>query len=371
MSLALLSACICNAMCRYSLEVTCLSVVKLMILGRMFALASHKYAGGNWLKVTQRLLYTAIGVANMVGLGFSVAAAVYEFNFAAESDAALSLCHARGVSLVSCVHSHLKDHSDGISPAEKVAAVQLWCESVSLVAISVSLIVVGSICARRIQTAVVQTIAKSDGTHPSPYDAEQQQVTATDCDSKKLRRDIIAVVSVVSSTFLLRFAMCAILAAANALQNDRVCKRVSACDASCKNECVSSLFRCCFFQNCNSLQLLPRAHVVHFHARSAKCHRHIIISLCAACRSDWHDHSQNFGRHAGGASELVIRGALVRFKDWLEWPLRACSRVAYDSHRFRLSSTSFLILLQDGDGDAEKAHVLAASCKQQMPEWVS
>jgi hypothetical protein len=222
------------------MEVTCLSAVKLMILGRMFALASHKYTRGKWLLLARRLLYTCIGVANTAGVGFSIAAAVDEIKFAAESDKVLLACRAPGVVFVPCVLWHLKDHSDGVSPADRVASLQLWCESVSLMAISVSLVAVGSLCVRRIQTAVSKPVANPDGAHPLPSDAAQPQTSATDSESQKLRRDIIAVVSVVSCTFLLRFVLCALLALANALQNDEACRRMPACDASCKNECVAS-----------------------------------------------------------------------------------------------------------------------------------
>jgi hypothetical protein len=104
--------------------------------------------------------------------------------------------------------------------------------------ISVALVVVGSICARRIKTAVADTGPAQGSVGLSPQQAANS-------DSKKLRRDIISVVCVISFTFLLRFVLCAVLAAADSLQNDQACKQLPVCDASCDDECVvSSQFHC-------------------------------------------------------------------------------------------------------------------------------
>jgi hypothetical protein len=298
----------------YSLEVACLSVVKLMILGRMFALASHKYAGSARLGQARRLLYAAVGAANMLGIACNITAAVHEFNSAADIANAISDCQARGGDVSSCAYGHLRAHSHGISRAEQMAAVQLWCESASLMVISAALGVVGSICARRIKSAVPDA-----GPAPGSAGLSPQ---AAGSDSKKLRRDIIAVVCVISFTFLLRFVLCAVLAAADSLQNDQTCKQLPLCDTSCKNECVVSTSLCNQqHANCNTLQLLPRSALVHFLARVAKCRSRSVLSLHSARCAAEHDNVEDAGRHALHPFEPAFESDVVLFKSW-----HKCSR---------------------------------------------
>jgi hypothetical protein len=115
----------------YSLEVACLSAVKLMILGRMFALASHKSSGSARLGQARRLLYAAVAAANTLGIACNIAAAEHEFKFATGIDNTISDCRARGVAVSPCVYGRLRAHSHGISPAEQMAAVRHVLRSLS------------------------------------------------------------------------------------------------------------------------------------------------------------------------------------------------------------------------------------------------
>jgi hypothetical protein len=107
--------------------------------------------------------------------------------------------------------------------------VQLFCECVSLLLVSVTFLVVGAICSRRIKAAGNDT-AKMAARSSSPTSVLPYAAAGSD----RLRRDITVTVSVVFCTFFCRLVFCATLAVAEVFQSRGVdCDQ---CDASCQNE---------------------------------------------------------------------------------------------------------------------------------------
>ena len=94
------------------------------------------------------------------------------------------------------------------------------CECVMLTMIIITFLVVGTICARRIQTAIND---RSTAMHEPSIGS----------NSQRLRRDIIVTVAVVFVTFLFRTVFSIMFAVAELLQNDGACEQL--CSAECNS----------------------------------------------------------------------------------------------------------------------------------------
>ena len=93
-----------------------------------------------------------------------------------------------------------------------------------LLLIIVTFVVVGAICARRIQNAMLDRAALA------------LRGPSVGSNSHRLRRDIIVTVAVVFIAFLFRAVFTFMYALAELLQNDGACAQL--CDPLCNNVCV-------------------------------------------------------------------------------------------------------------------------------------
>ena len=207
----------------FAIETLCLTACKLMVLDRMvdFAVPQDDAA-------RVRLVAAARGVNGLVALGNAtgliamIAAAVYNMRAAAlYSDASAALA-ANNTQLANDFVVSAKETSLTISRANSV---QRFSEVTMLFIIIVAFLVVGALCAHRIN-ASLRMHDGSGGVH------------SVDKASRRLRRQIVSTVCVVFVTFMLRSLYATFDALGDALQNvDAGCSTVSTspCDPNCNN----------------------------------------------------------------------------------------------------------------------------------------
>ena len=203
----------------YAMEFLCLSAAKLLVLHRMAEFAMPKGDGvpRRWV-VRGRVVMAAVVAGNVVGLGGSVAAAVY-FQRAAEYYIAASAAFAAnntadGNNFVDLARQRFQ-------LATSTHSVQSFCEVAVLLLIIVAFAVVGAACARRISSALLDMTDASDA-----------------AAGKRMQRQIVGTAAFVFVTFLLRAVYSTMFALANELQDFSArtsCPSSTFCDASCYN----------------------------------------------------------------------------------------------------------------------------------------
>ena len=202
----------------YALEFFCVSVVKLMMLDRMIALALYKTAAPLQRRgvIAGHILTGLVVALNTVGLCGNIVAAVFLTQSADMRRAAAAAWTGAPTEAFS-TYNHLADLKNG--SASQAAAVQHFAELASLLLIVVLFIVVGGVCASRIAAS----LRRIDGANTVLR------------KGTKLRWQIIGSVSVVFVTFLLRAVFSCMYAISNWFQNDRdVCPGL--CVSSCQNQ---------------------------------------------------------------------------------------------------------------------------------------
>jgi hypothetical protein len=202
----------------YEMDFFCLSVAKLMVLDRMmdFAARLTRQADGisrRWV-VGGRIVMAAVVAVNVVGLGGSVAAAVY-FVQTADFNSAASTMYAANNSAeaTNLVNLGLQQQQLGLTSQ----SVQMFCEAAVLLLIIVAFAVVGAACAHRVSSVLLD------------------MTSAAAAAGRQLRLQIVCTTAFVFVTFLLRAVYSTMNALANGLQD-------SAQFSSCPNPCDASCF---------------------------------------------------------------------------------------------------------------------------------
>ena len=205
----------------YAIEFLLLSAARLMVLDRMseFAARHGEERLRKWWNVGGRIVMAVAVLGNAVGLAANIAAAVH-YQKASESASALSAALvARNI--VDARRYQLSLFSE-YEHANSIAAVQMFCEVAVLLLIAASFILVGVLCTRRINSALLGV----DNAH-----------AAADA-GRALRRQIVGTTCFVFFAFLLRTSVSIMLAVALQFQNsaNRCPGVTSPCDATCYNE---------------------------------------------------------------------------------------------------------------------------------------
>jgi hypothetical protein len=199
-----------------ALEFFCLSVAKLMVLDRMkqFAVVEADGTARRWF-VGGRVVMAAVVVGNMVGLGGSIAVAVY-FKTAADLASAAAAAAASNSTVAVSNLTNLWDQQ--LQLAISTQSIQEFCEVAVLLLIILSFAAAGVSCARLLSAALrdMNDVAGAAG--------------------KKVRLQIVGTCAVVFVTFLLRAAFATMNAVASLLQNNSVdCPSNNLCDILCYN----------------------------------------------------------------------------------------------------------------------------------------
>jgi len=204
----------------YAIEFMCLSLAKLMVLDRMADFAAFKLGGlsRRWT-VAGRVVVAAIIAGNVVGLGGSIAAAVYFQRTSNYYSAASAAYAANNTADGLNFHSLAKKELELALP---IQSLQECCEAAVLLLIVVAFAVVGAACARRIRSALLQ---------------------ATDAAAASLGRQlqwqIVGTAAFVFVTFLLRAVYAIMIALVNQLmfvgRRSSTCAINSGCDMECHN----------------------------------------------------------------------------------------------------------------------------------------
>jgi len=175
-----------------------------------FAVSKSRDMPRRWV-VWGRVVMAGVVVGNVVGLGGSVAAAVY-FEQSAGSYSAASAAYA-----ANSTAAGLNFHNIGGQQSQRAfatTAVQLVCEIAVLLLIIVAFAVTGAACRRRFTSAQLDDTA----------------------EGRQLWRQIVGTAGFVFVTFLLRAVFTTMFALANGLQNEESsCPSSNPCDASCYN----------------------------------------------------------------------------------------------------------------------------------------
>jgi hypothetical protein len=198
----------------YAIAFLCLSTAKLTALDQMmnFAVSKSRDMPRRWV-VGGRVVMAGVVVGNVVGLGGSVAAAVY-WQQSAESYSAASAAYATNSTTDGFNFVIMGRQQDQL--AESAQAVQLFCEVVVLLLIIVAFAVTGAACVRRFTSAQLDDTA----------------------EGRQLWRQIVGTAGFVFVTFLLRAMYTTMSAVADGLrQKSGNCPSsgVNPCDASCHN----------------------------------------------------------------------------------------------------------------------------------------
>ena len=186
----------------YSLEFFCMSMAKLLVLDRMVHVALPRaFVTSQRCVAARRLVVGLVIACNAIYIAVSVVAAIY-FNRSADQ---LVSDVAANPSLV--VNSSVYEHPSlqSISIADVSLSVGEFCEVTIRILIIAVFVVVGTLCARRMRSALLNM----------PEDASEQLRV----EFNSVRRKILVTVSIVFLTFLLSAICTAMIAFANALEN--------------------------------------------------------------------------------------------------------------------------------------------------------
>jgi len=196
----------------YAIAFLLLSVAKLMALDQMmnFAVSKSRDLPRQWV-IGGRVVMTGVVVGNVVGLGGSIAAAVYLEQSAGFLSAA-SAAYAANNTAAGNNFGNIGDQQGQL--AGSTLAVQLFCEVAVLLLIIVAFAVTGAACVRRFTSAQLDDTA----------------------DGRQLWRQIVGTAGFVFLTFLLRAVYSTMSAVINELQNTgAICPSGNPCAASCYN----------------------------------------------------------------------------------------------------------------------------------------
>jgi hypothetical protein len=175
-----------------------------------FAVSKSRDMPRRWV-VWGRVVMAGVVVGNVMGLGGSVAAAVY-FEQSAGSFSAASAAYAANNTADGDNFANIGGQQSQLAFA--TGAVQLLCEIAVLLLIIVAFAVTGAACVRRFTSAQLDDTA----------------------DGRQLWRQIVGTAGFVFLTFLLRAMYTTMFALANGLQKyEGDCPISNPCDASCAN----------------------------------------------------------------------------------------------------------------------------------------
>ncbi len=228
----------------YPIEFLCLSAAKLMVLDRMFDLASEILDG------TPRVV-TAAGVfvmgtvlvGNVIGLGGNIAAASFWIQAANLDANAVSALSANNTATYETLVRKVRDQYRIATLAQSV---QAFSEVTVLLVIIVAFLAAGLVFARYVNSQLnsfrqaaagdSDAAARVDEFHSMRSGSEFSRLAnAAGTRGRRLRLKVLATVAFVFFAFLMRGVFAIMSAVSSALQNDELYCPSGLCDSPCRN----------------------------------------------------------------------------------------------------------------------------------------
>jgi hypothetical protein len=201
----------------YAIEFLCLCAAKLLVLDRMSVFAAPQGTRMRmWWAAAGRVVMAAVILGDAVGLAANAAAAVY-YQKAADAGRTAAAHYAADNTKDGDYYRSLVKKE--VEYGGSIASVQRFCEVAVLLLIVIAFVVVGVLCARRVNAKLLDTDAASEAA----------------AVGRALRRQIVCVVAFVFVTFVIRSVLSTMLAIAYELRDFQEQCPGGTCDVSCHN----------------------------------------------------------------------------------------------------------------------------------------
>jgi len=204
----------------YPIEFLCLSIVKLTVLDRMEDFSAPQGDSRDkerWVKAG-RVVMVLVVAGGVVGIGGNIVSGVYHFQTADLLNSAASAANNGDFIAIIDLSSQSQKRND---LAVRTSSIQEFAEMCTLLLIIAAFVVVGVMCARRVDSSLTSMTARAS------------------INAKHLRRQIVVTAVVVFVTFLLRAVFASFDAVSASRQNlsDFCPSQVKLCSASGTPSC--------------------------------------------------------------------------------------------------------------------------------------